>query len=52
MLDSLKPAMNVLISTNVVMFPIHVLKMLHMITILFHTHANVRLVITVTHWNA
>ena len=52
MMDSLEPVMNVLTSTNVIMVPIHVLKMLHVRTMLVHTRANVPMIITMMDLNA
>ena len=52
MMDSLELVINVLTSTNVIMVPIHLLKMLHVRTMLVHTCANFRMVITMTDLNA
>ena len=52
MMDSLKLVITVWTSTNVIMVPIHVLKMLHLRTMLVQTRANFRIIITVTDSNA
>ena len=51
MIDSLDPVMNLLTSTHEIMVSIHMLKLLHVRTMLVYTRANVRMVITVTNLN-